>query len=491
MTGTDAPLGRVRRALAGHAALGLLAAALLYVIALTGTLAVIHDRWQRWEQPEVPELTHLSSSAAQAAITSASTAARAGQITYVTLQLPNDDLPRAILTVDADSWYVDGAGRRTERVAAGWSEFVVALHERLLLPASWGDVLVGALGVALASLAVTGLLAHPRIVRDAFRLRWRQGPPIARVDWHNRLGVWTLPFTVAVALTGAVLGLGTIGFTVLADAYHGGSVERAYAPVYGGQPAPDAHTAPLPNVAAALAPFRATAPGATPVSVSMQAPGTRGQEVRILATQPRRLIYGETYRFDARGRLLGLVGLSDGALGQQAMASVYGLHFGSYGGWAVELAYLLFGAALCVVTATGPSIWLHKRRRRGLAGPRLLACWNAVVWGTPLLLILCFWLRTAAGGPEALTALFVLGMVVVTTVATARPEWFGTGQCRAVSLSCAAATGLAHLLLFRSEAVGPAVIDATLLCLPGAALWTLHVMRIAAPSPSGHLGKSG
>ena len=66
-------------------------------------------------------------------------------------------------------------------------------------------------------LALTGVLAHPRIVRDAFRLRWRQGPHIARVDWHNRLGVWTLPFAIAIALTGAVLGLSTIGFTLLAD----------------------------------------------------------------------------------------------------------------------------------------------------------------------------------------------------------------------------------------------------------------------------------
>ncbi|WP_254606336.1 PepSY-associated TM helix domain-containing protein [Sphingomonas bacterium] len=483
----EAAIGLVRRALAGHAAVGLLAAALLYVISLTGTLAVIHDRWQRWEQPAVPEFTGLSPSAAQAAIVEASTAGRGGRLaSNVALQLPTDALPRAIVTTDASAWYVDGAGRATEQVAADWTEFVIALHERLLLPASWGYALVGALGVALASLALTGVLAHPRIVRDAFRLRWRQGAHIARVDWHNRLGVWTLPFTVAVALTGGVLGLGTIGFVVLADMYTKGSLEQAYAPVFGGPTGSDGRAAPLPDIVAALMTLRSYAHDATPASVSVQAPGTRGQVIQILATHPRRLIYGETYSFDARGRLLGKVGLSDGASGQQAMASVYGLHFGNYGGLAVEFAYLLFGTTLCVVTATGPSIWLHKRRRRGLASSCLSAVWDVVVWGTPLLLILCWWVRMMVGAEIALTSFFMLFAFTAVATAAARPGWFGTDRVRTVSLLFVAATGLAHLLLFRPAPAGSEAIDAVLVLLPCATLWTLHVMRKTALSPSGH-----
>ena len=43
----------VKRALAGHASIGLLAGALIYLIAITGAMIVVHDRWQRWEQPAV------------------------------------------------------------------------------------------------------------------------------------------------------------------------------------------------------------------------------------------------------------------------------------------------------------------------------------------------------------------------------------------------------------------------------------------------------
>lgn len=421
--------GLVRRALAGHGALGLLVAGLLYIVALTGTLAVMHDRWQRWEQPGVPEFVMLSPAAAQAAMVTA--VAEAGP-SPVTLQLPTDDLPRAIVSTARGSWYLDRTGRRTARVAAGWTDFIVALHETLLLPASWGYALVGALGVALGSLCLTGVLAHPRIVRDAFRLRWRQGAPIARVDWHNRLGVWTLPFTIAVALTGAVLGLGTVAFALLAAMYNGGDVQRAYAPVYGGVPAADARPAPLPNIAAALATLHARAPRARPVTLTVTAPGTRGEETAIIAVQPRRLIYGEAYRFDARGRLLGTVGLADGTLGQQAAASAYGLHFGDRGGLALELAYVAFGTALCAIVATGPWIWLHKRRRRGLGGARLSACWNAGVWGTPILLLLAAGLRAALGDRAPLTLFFWCGLAAVTALAAIRPAWISLKQCRSV-----------------------------------------------------------
>ena len=58
--------GIVKRALAGHAAIGLLAGALIYLIALTGCVIVVHDRWQRWEQPNIAEAPVLSPAAAQA-----------------------------------------------------------------------------------------------------------------------------------------------------------------------------------------------------------------------------------------------------------------------------------------------------------------------------------------------------------------------------------------------------------------------------------------
>ena len=477
----------VQRALGGHAAIGLLASALLYIIALTGTLIVIHDRWQRWEQPEIAETAILSPDAAQTAMRSV-VAKEAGKprTTHFYIRLPTDDLPRAVAATDSGGHYVDGAGLIVGPDAHSWTEFLIGLHEYLHLPNTLGLIVVGALGVALATLVVTGVLAHPRILKDAFRLRTRHDPQIARADWHNRLGVWTLPFVLAVAVTGAFIGLGSVGATVLARAYTGGEVERIYAPMFGHEPKPDAAPAPLPDIATAMRTLAVRAPEAMPIYVTVHAPGTRGQHIQILAEHSRRLIYGESYRFDARGGWLGPAGLSRGAIGQQVMASSYNLHFGNYAGLPVEIAYILFGLALCVVTATGTTLWLRKRRRRGHGSHRLEMAWELTVWGVPLLLVAMLWLRALAG-PDAPLALGFWGLFATgLAIAIVRPEWIAQARLRAATMMAVLATAIVHLTVFWFPPLSVAMID--VLAIAGAAgvLWieTSGVRTRAAAMPA-------
>src|SRR5690606_14961467 len=103
------------------------------------------------------------------------------------------------------------------------------------------------------------------------------------------------------------------------------------------------------------------------------------------------------YSFDADGRFTGAAGMADGELGRQAVASNYNLHFGNFGGLPVQALYFVFGLALTAGAATGTSIWLGKRRRRGIEEPRLRAAWHAVVWGAPAALALTLAVRLAAG----------------------------------------------------------------------------------------------
>lgn len=460
---------RVQRALGGHAAIGLLVSALLYLIALSGSIIVIHDRWQRWEQPDIVETATLAPAAVQAAMVAALARDGGKPTTHLYVRLPTDDLPRGVVTTDHGGSYVDGAGRIVGREAHGWTEFLIGLHEYLHLPATWGLILVGALGVALAALVVTGVLAHPRILRDAFRLRMRQDPQIARADWHNRIGVWTLPFVLAVALTGAFIGLGSVGTTLLARAYTGGKLEAVYAPVFGHEPAPNPARAALPDVAAALAAVHARVPAAVPTYVIVHEPGTAGQHVQVIAEHPRRLIYGETYAFDARGGWRGPVGLADGAIGQQITASAYNLHFGNYAGLPVEIAYMLFGLGLCVVTATGTSLWLRKRQRRGLGGTRLTACWSVVIWGTPLLFVALAWLRALAGPDAPFVTVFWTTLAIAIAAAAARPSWFPDRALRTILAGALVATALIHLLVFRAAPVGVLAIDVIVLGAAAAA----------------------
>jgi uncharacterized iron-regulated membrane protein len=402
----------VRRALSAHAAIGLLAGALLYIVCLTGALIVFDEEWQRIEQPAAPEMTAIAPDAVQAAIRTVLASERGKPATmHLYVELPTEGMPRTTITTDHQAVHVDAAGRVAMPQQSNWAGFLLGLHDALTLPASFGMILVGILGVMMLALSFTGVLALPRIFRDAFRLRARQPSGVALTDWHNRLAVWTLPFGIAIALTGAVIGLGSV--LALGIAMKTG--ENPYAvfdPVFGSERPADARPAPLADMAAALRAMKARFPATHPYFVTLHDPGTAGQHIQIVASHPRRLVYGDSYDFDARGSYRGKVGLSDGTIGQQIAGSNYWLHFGNYAGLAGKIAYFVFGLALTVVTATGTWIWLGKRRRRGLDEPRLNGAWHGVVWGTPAALAATLAARMTLGNDAPFAAIFWIALAV-------------------------------------------------------------------------------
>lgn len=405
----NSPVGKdaVKQALSAHAAIGLLASALLYLVCLTGALAVIGEEWQRIEQPDAPEMSAIAPEAVQKAVTRVLSDEKALKKTsHLYVHLPTPGLPRTTITTDHRAVHVDRTGKVAGREENGWTEFLSALHYQLHLPGIIGLTIVGILGVMMVALSLSGLIAHPRIFRDAFRLRARDRGGIGLADWHNRLGVWTLPFSLAIALTGAMIGMASITGYGLAASFYEGDLEKVYAPIFGGEGNADAHDAPPPDVAAALRDMASRAPQAQPYYAIVHDPLTRGQHVQIIATHPRRLIFGEYYDYDAAGRFRGKAGLSDGPLGRQVAASTYNLHFGNYGGLIVKIAYIAFGIALCAIIATGTSIWLGKRERRGLHHPRLRNGWDGVVWGIPAALAMTLAARLIVGPDAPLIAIF-------------------------------------------------------------------------------------
>jgi len=475
----------VRRALSGHAAIGLLAGALLYILCLSGTLIVVHEEWQRWEQPAMPEMTHIAPETVQAGIGRV-LASEAGKppTTHLWVHLPNSALPRTVITTDHQAVYLDRSGMIAGPEAHAWTEFLIHMHYYFHLPAVFGLTIVGALGVMMAVLALGGVLAHPRIFRDAFRLRAKGTPQLAYADWHNRLGVWTLPFNLAVALTGAVLGLATVMALLMAAIFYDGDRESVFAPIFGHEPAADARPAPLPDVVAALRYMERAEPGVQPTYVILHDPGTRGQHVQVLADHPRRLIFGDYYLFDQAGRFVGKVGMSDGTLGQQAAGSTYKLHFGSFGGLPAKLAYILLGLALTVISATGTWLWLIKRRQRGRPAPRLEAMWTTVIWGTPLMIALAFLLRLAAGATAPLAGFFWIGLFVLVGAAAKLKDACKLSAWLRASLTVSLlVVGAVHLLVLEPTQRGVIVFDIVLILLAASVVpWRRRLFVAQAPA---------
>lgn len=384
----------VARMLTGHAAVGLAASALLYILCVTGTLMVFHQEFARWEQPSIPEFD----SAAPASVERAARNALAEVDEpphHLYLGLPVDGMPRMTVTADTQSWFVDADGELAGPVTHEWTHFLEKIHYYLTLPGTWGLTLVGILGMLMTGLVFSGLLSHPKLFRDAFKLRLGNGRRLKETDLHNRLSVWASPFHLVIAFTGGAIGLATVVAASVSKVHGDGDVEAAFAPIFGAEAAADPRPAPLPDVTKGLENFREQYPELRPWYVNFQDPTTAGQKAEILAKHPRRLIYGDEYYFDEAGEITATLGLSDGALGKQVVASMYPLHFGSFGGLAVKLAYGVLGIIACVVVASGINIWLIKRRQRGRAAPVLEQAWQAVLWGTPASLALVLLADTA------------------------------------------------------------------------------------------------
>ena len=417
----------VRKGLDAHSAIGLVCCALLYLICATGTAVVLYEEWQRFEQPDAPEMTGIAPAAVQQGIENVLAAeSDRDTTTHLYVHMPTEALPRTTITTDTQAFHVDADGAIVVPEENAWAEFLLALHYRLNLPAVYGMTLVGAFGAMIVALSISGIVAHPRIFRDAFRLRARRRDDVATVDWHNRLAVWSLPFALAIALTGAMIGLFYVSGGSMAASAYGGDSEAAIAPIFGAEAEADLTPAPVADAVPALTHMAREYPDVTPYYVILHDPRTAGQHVQIVGEHERRLIFGEYYAFGPQGEFHGTAGMADGTVGQQLAASTYNLHFGNYGGLPVKIAYIVFGLALTVVVATGTFIWLNKRARQGRPAPRLAAAWWGIVYGVPVALAATFIARLAIGNTAPFVALFWGVLALTIGVALLRKRNSGT-----------------------------------------------------------------
>ena len=384
----------VRGMLAGHSALGLAFAALIFIVCLTGTVCVFIQEFHRWEQPDAPIITRaLTPDDVGAAVAAAYAQARVENAAHdVFIMGPTAHSPRLFVSYHdhetgvEGSWFADADGKLVMREKAPWSEFIGALHMELHLPRTWGRFIVGLTGVALLSSLISGLLSHPRIFKDAFFLRWGGSRRLQEADLHNRLGVWGLPFHVVVSLTGALLGLSTLIVGVLALAAYNGDSEEAFAAILGPRASADETTAPLPNVAAMIRHVQAQKPEAVFTSVHIGHIAKAGQVVHLGMRTPGHVAMANTYYFKGDGTPLGDGGLETGSIGQQILGVLQPLHFGWFDGLPVKIAYGVLGLALTVITHTGVTIWLARRRDKGRPVPRWEGVWAAVGWSQPVAL---------------------------------------------------------------------------------------------------------
>lgn len=466
--------GFTRRMLTGHGWLGLLFGGVLYILCFTGTLIVLVDQLSRWERPNLPAVHSVSTADLAAIVARAEARARReGRGENLIVRLPSDELPRVTVLARGErvapaEWSVDGAGRLGGPITQPFVAFLQTLHFRLTAPGAIGLYLVGMFGVVLLAAIGTGILAHRRIFKDAFRLRWGGAKRRSHAELHNRIGLWALPFHLVVSLTGSLLGLsGLILFLVAMIAYRGDQ-HKAAAALFGPQPRHDSRPAPLPPLGPMIAQVEARVPGAEIVQLRYSDIGTRGQQAQVSIAAPGHLARNETFTFDGAARLLAKAGFTDGSAGMRLFGMIAPLHYGTYGGLVLKLIYVALGAGLTLIVATGGTLWLARRREQGRPTPRLERVWTALLWGQPVALLI-----VALGTVAGLPALPLYWAVVLGTLAAALRIKDGE---RVTRIACASMSGLAlalallHAGLRRPSDPAALAIDAVLLAI---GLWGL------------------
>jgi uncharacterized iron-regulated membrane protein len=466
--------------LAGHSALGLAFSAAIYLICLTGSVIVFVQELQRWEQPATPRVVTVAPDAIDRGIAILRENGPRDAARSVSVTLPSPDNPHLLLSArgregaGSGTWFADASGHPVMKVRHDVSDFLVRLHVDLHLPFGIGTVIVGLAGMALLALVISGILAHPRIVKDAFRLRSGGSARVSQADLHNRIGTWGLPFHFIIAFTAAFLGIFVIVFGSVAATTYKGDMFKAFADFAGPSARPAAHaprTYRVPSVASFIAAATAAAPRFALQSIDIQQPGAKEQLIGIGLRDPRSLFLDERIVYDSKGRQVFASDVTSRSFSQQMIFAIQPLHFGWFGGIFVKLAYGLLGLSMCSITASGFRIWLSRRRDKGRPAPVMEQLWTATVWGQPLALALAAIPSLATDAKAAPLLGWAAGTITAYALAclTSMPVRLGDGLRAATAVALA---GLALVHAAISAASGISAIDPMSLAVDATLLLT-------------------
>ena len=155
-----------QNALNAHTWVGVFLSVLLFLVCLSGTVAVFHLEFERWEQPHIEEMKNVSPEVVEKAMDTF-LAQNTQESHHLYVVFPTSDIPRLVVENDHAAYFADSEGNLLEQESVSFTEMLVNLHLYLNLPQSWGMILVSALGAIICTLVVTGIIAHKRIAKDA------------------------------------------------------------------------------------------------------------------------------------------------------------------------------------------------------------------------------------------------------------------------------------------------------------------------------------
>lgn len=268
-------------------------------------------------------------------------------------------------------------------------EFIVQLHVNLHAPNPWGLYATGILGFIMLYAAISGIILHKHLIRDIFVSPRLSSLLLNKRDRHILAGSWSLPFGFILAFTGAFFSFaGSVGLPVVAMVAFGGDQEKLIETVIG-NPAPVNETPmALANLDLVIGKSTLEA-GTAPTFIGVNHWGRADAMITLNHPAEEAALYGANHMFNgATGEYQGIkpiVGQKQSTSGD-VLALIGPLHFGNFGGLLSKIVWFSLGLATCYVTITGLQLWTQ-RRGEERAWRWMTRALSVTTYGTPLALV--------------------------------------------------------------------------------------------------------
>lgn len=250
------------------------------------------------------------------------------------------------------------------KTLAGW---LFILHFNMFAGDA-GHVVIGVAGAALVVITLTGIwLWWPTFKRFAFgfRIRWRRPAFVVNYDLHRVVGIISLPLVFLVALTGTFLVFYGVGSRVVHGLFLTTPEAAAAAQTVPSTTAARGLALPLSLDAAATV-AAALLPGSRASSMYISGPGGTNVKVWLRMHGDIRPNVGSWHAWIDRssGRVTAAMLPQNTPRAAHADETwVIALHYGTYGGETVRLAYFMGGLIPVMLLVTGVTHWWLRRRR--------------------------------------------------------------------------------------------------------------------------------
>ncbi|MEM7360246.1 MAG: PepSY-associated TM helix domain-containing protein [Pseudomonadota bacterium] len=368
-----------------HSWSGVVLGLFIFVVSLTGCFALFDHEIKTWEDQNLRAELPANPTPIHDTFTAwVKQTAGENKVQFATMIFPSNYEPyyHGLLQFrDADNarvfehekWHAS-SGEMLPHREGGLSEWLLDFHRDLMWPESLGGrqvgrAIVGIAGIVLMISILSGIIAHTKIVREFFTLRFQNTIRLKWTDTHKVLGLWVMPFYTMIAFTGAFLGIIVIMSPIIAALSFKGDTEALIDAVIGPPTEPRGVMAQMLSIDEVRA-LQNPGNGEFPYSVVSENWGDEAAEYRIFYP-----VQKELGRFELRtisgvsGELIKSEPINELSSGNRVSASIAPLHYGTYGGFWLKVLYFILGLSLCVVTATGLMMWIE-RRLHGKEGNR-------------------------------------------------------------------------------------------------------------------------